>query len=352
MTDVELDLETWLALISIWTKPGRDISFLDVPSNILQQREAMMSTSKDKPTWKKKKFFDGTECGYSNCKNPADGYIPEMTRPTKGGASLWFGPACTPCVRLWHDNLNPMSLAELARQRNGASDLAVVLDVEVGEVLKRLQGAGVDERGNSVALTPAVSENIAIPVPSLEAALAEVTETLVFLNTFHVTNQQQMDLASGWLHEVKERWSVIEEQRKGFAKPLQDKVKEVQAYFKPPLDLLSQAERILKQKISEGSQRAQAAQQAALTAAHQALQQGNMQGVAIATQTVQAADVALSAGIGMRGIVRFEITDPSLLPPVFWSPDPAKVQQAIDAGHRVIPGVRVWEEQSVTARSA
>lgn len=347
----ELDFDTWDVLIGFWTKQGRDIAFLNVPSTILQQREARMIETK--PTWKKKKFFDGTECGYSNCKNPAEGYIAETTRPTKGGASLWFGPACTPCVRRWHDTLTPMPLADLARQRNGASDLAVVLDVEVGEVLRRLQAAGIDERGQPLApgMALAVAENVAVPVPTLDAIVVETSEVLAFLNTFHVMNQQQMDMASGWLQDVKVKWATIEAQRKHYAKPLQDKIKEVQAYFKPALELLAGAESILKQKISEGALRAQAAQQAALAAAHQALQQGDMQGVAIATQGVQASDVSLTPGVSMRPIVRFEITDPGLLPPVFWSPDPVKVQGAIDAGHREIPGVRIWEEQSVASRA-
>jgi hypothetical protein len=359
--NTDLDYECWDALISIWTKTGRDISFLEVPSTILQQREAMMSITK--PTWKKKKFFDGTECGYQNCKNPAEGYIAETTRPTKGGATLWFGPACTPCVRKWHDSLNPLPLAELARQRNGASDLAAVLDVEVGEVLKRLHAAGIDEKGpprqqelphTALATTTtalATVENIGIPVQSLTAAYEEARDTLVELGKFEIVNQSQMDFASGLLQEVKVKWARIEADRKSLAKPWQDRVKEVQNYFKPPLDLLAQAEQILKQKIVEGTQRAQAAQQAALVAAQQALQQGNMQGVAVATQAVQASDVVLPKGIGMRGLVRFEIVDPSLLPPVFWSPDPVKVQAAIDAGHRQIPGVKIWEDQSVTARS-
>lgn len=63
--------------------------------------------------------------------------------------------------------------------------------------------------------------------------------------------------------------------------------------------------------------------------------------------------MALPAGVSTRPKICFEITDKLLLPGEFWSPDSTIIKAYIDAGHRDIPGVRIWEEETVVApRSA
>jgi hypothetical protein len=370
----------WEALIKFWTDGGHDIQHLNIPPQIATQLGIKPTETKMTDVtgtedsqqnallkWKRKKHFDGTTCGLQNCTRAADGYIMDI-KPTKGAnGQLWYGPACLKCVREEHPTLMPLSLAELAYQRGGASDLALVLDLEVGDVLKRLAAAGVDEKGRQIIDAPLASnpvnpiqvlqqegtiqvDAIVIPVKSLADAVQEAKGLLVQLDTFHVTNQQQMDGASSFLKEVKAKWKEIEEQRKALGGPLRGKLDEIQSYFKPALDVLLQAEGILKTKISEGARRAEEAQRAALLAAQAAHQQGDLQGTAIATQAAQRADVALAPGITTRRVLRCAIDDPSKLPGEFWSPDIRKVQAAVDAGHRQIPGVRIWQEEIVAAR--
>ena len=351
-------------------------------------------TSDGKPNWRRQKYFTADFCGYEGCANNADGYVAD-TRPTKGGEDrLWFGPVCIVCVRKWHPTLNPISLAELARQRNGASDLAVILDVEVGEVQKRLFKAGIDERGvplgqgepqpprdveglplhsapvNREALgqvsQPAevvaevppgaiiVTQPVHIPVPTLKSIYEEGAGFIASLQQFHIYDQAGMDLANTFVKEIKLKWQAVEKLRKQTTKPLRAKYKEAQAYFTPVLNLLAQCERILKTKITEGDERARQTQQNALHAAQTAFQQGDVAGVALATQQAVAAEVALPQGTSIRGRVRWEYADFSKLPADFWSwqPDANKVQAAIDAGYRDIPGLRIWEDPIVAVRTA
>ena len=411
-----IGLEEWAAVIDYWTiVRGRDIGYLDIPPDITAallltnngetmtdvgqtpSGEPPAEIGRDLPKWKRKAYFDGTECGYSGCSKPAVGYNVGL-KPTKGGARglLWYGPACD------NHDLRPTTLAELAHQRAGASDLALVLDVEVGDVLKRLAAAGIDEKGRPVStlqqqadqdqaafydadphLTDAtteplmvvrgrtvdarmrdasrplplhtiVAEPIQLPVQYLADRLAYAQGVLQQLAPWQIQSQPDMDYAAGFLAQVKGMWNEVEEQRKTIVKPLRDKIKSVQDYFKPALELLTQVEVLMKLKITEGNHRAQAAQQAAYEAAQRAMGTGDQQGAALATQQAVAADIALPTGVQIRSEIAFEIIDYTQLPQDFWSwvPDPAKIQAAVDAGWRQIPGVRIFEKSVVASRSA
>lgn len=405
----ELTAEEWRSLIDVWVGSGHHIKHLEVPPAVAKQlgieieEETKMDDTTDTtdtteqqqtPTgghWKRKKYFDGAQCGMKDCTRKPDGYICD-TKPTKGNTNgrLWYGPACAKCVKSYNEALKPMSLAALAYQRNGASDLALVLDIEVGEVKRRLAAAGIDDKGQpfdyaseattmhhttaqqlelpspsqpetpQMGIQVSLAAAITIPSTQLQAQLQEAQGFAAYLSTFHISNQQMMNQAAAWLngweHEgvrylgIKAKWSMLDEMRKDIVRPWQEKVKEVQAFFKPALDALAETEKLLKQRITEGQALANQAQQQALLEAQAAHQQGNIQQVATLAQQASQADVVLPAGIHARTVIRFEVQDPSQLPGPLWSPDPAKIQAAIDAGYRQIPGVRIWEEQVVSGR--
>lgn len=312
-------------------------------------------------TFKKKSYFDGTVCGLKGCARKLTllGSYVMGTKPTKNNDNgrLWFGPACEACVTKAHGGMKPATLAELAHQRQGASDLALVLDCEVGDIQKRLITAGIDENGRPIVASATAAvvplgdtvklETVSAEVPTalLATENTAIAQTLQFLGTFHIQAQQDMDNAGGWLQMVKSKWKDFEETKKALAKPHRDMASHISAQFKPLLDALKMAEGLLKQKIAEGKTRAQEAQQTALLAAQTAHQAGDMQAAGLAAQQVAASDVTVPSNIIQYApVVKFEMVDPRQLPTDFWSPDLAKIQAAIDAGHRQIPGVRIWEE--------
>lgn len=407
-----MNADDWQNLIDFWKDSGHDIRFLDVPPQIAQELGIELPPSLETDMteqqtetetgvqqnafmkWKKKRYFDGETCGLKGCQRKADGYIMDLkpTKDARGTSSgkLWFGPACLKCIRKDHDTLMPMTLAELAHQRKGASDLALVLDVEVGDVLKRLEAAGIDEHGQALVgvynpeggtvgkvvpnaadprqqTPPAVAtqqpqaaipaqqgalvtaHQVSIPTDSLAASVQESNELLTFLGSFHIVNQQQMDVAGQFLAEVKGKWGALDTLRKDLGAPLRDKLQEIQSFFNPALDALKKAEGILKQRITEGAQRAEEAHRKSLADAQAAHAQGDVQATALATQAAQAADVVMPATVQQRTTIKFEIIDKSQLPGNFWSPDPKLIQAAINAGHRQIPGVRIWEEQTLAS---
>lgn len=408
-----MNTDEWRSVIDYWVGSGHDIKYLNIPPDVaneldieLPKEETDMTdeTQTDTPIdsgtanamivadppattepedntifeWKKKKYFDGTVCGLRGCskKLHVEGSYISGTKPTKGGGDrLWYGPACSECVTKAHSGMTPDTLAQLAHQRSGASDLALILDCEVGDIHKRLAAAGVDENGQSLGSTVGdggppgpvhVSDGdmtsqgellgpvspAVIPTEKLATTSQGIQGTLVFLGTFHIQSQQDMDNAGGWLNTVKSQWKDLDEMRKALGKPYRDKATEIQKHFNPVLNTLKQAEGLLKQKMTEGQQRADAAQQAALAAAQAAHAAGDMQAAGQAAQQVAAADVALPRGVTQRpNLVKYEVIDPNQLSREFWSPDPVKIQAALTAGVRQINGVRIWEEPSLQARA-
>lgn len=351
----------------------------------------------DIPKWKKRSQFEGDTCGLSGCSKKANGYVAGI-RSTKEGErdkrSLWYGPACHSCADLLSPGMKATSLAELAHQRNGVSDLALLLDLEVGEVQKRLAAAGINEKGrplneqpgSTIALSatavvapapgafqppvnvqnPTEEVHLAVVIPNdiMGAIGGEMNSSLMALQSFVVRSQGDMDYSSTYMQRVKGLFNQLDEKRKELGRPLREKIEQINAYFKPTLDLLEQVETTIKQKVDEGYRWSQQQLAQGLGAAQAALAAGNTQGVAMATQQAMAADMSLSKGVTMRPKLKFEVQNPAVLPGTFWSPDSAKVQAYLDGldqeqlqaavqqGMEIIPGVRVWYENVVSARAA
>jgi hypothetical protein len=416
-------LEDWRALLEFWQGQGKDLRHLEIPPelaeklgvplNVTKRPEVKEDSEEDMPRarkmdqgvvvnipapqqqdtmqnfkWKKRKVFDGTSCGHVECNHISAGYI-LGTRSTKDGKNgqIWYGPACVACCRKYHPSLMPMPLSELASQRNGASDLALILDLEVGEVLKRLDAAGVDDKGRrleplelpdtetAASLLAAPTTNlqagvlpdgtevefrkyditVGVPLKSISEKTAEAQSALAALAQFEIQTQEQMDYASQYAQRVLALDAELEKQRKAIAKPFADAAIAQQKPFKFCHKLFMEVVEILKKKIDEAYVRAGQVKQLAYTQAEQALVSGDMQAVSAATQQAAAADITLSKGISRRSSIKWEIVNPALVPQELCSmlPDPAKIQWAVDNGYYQLgEGIRVWEEGTIAAQKA
>lgn len=90
---------------------------------------------------------------------------------------------------------------------------------------------------------------------------------------------------------------------------------------------------------------AKAAEAALVTSSNP--QQSVMQLVHQAT----AAQAPKVAGVSVSKVWKWELVDPNQVPAEYWSIDPAKLDAALKNGVREIPGVRVYEDARVIARS-
>jgi hypothetical protein len=304
--------------------------------------------------WKRKRQHDPGKCAVKGCRRDADGFT-----PTTVSNHLRYMPVCEKC-HVDATTHKPTPFADVVRQRDGVEDLAKVLNLSeetVGFMIQDLTPPGVapevvsiEEGSFDISVVAAIP---AETVKRLEKELADATAMLAQMDTFHIANQEQMDNTDALMKDVKRVWKELEDQRKSIGKPLRDQQKRVQDYFKPVLNALDRVEVLLKGKIQEAHDRARQAQQAALEAAQAAHQVGNTAQVAIATQQAAAGGLDLAPGTSQRTTTKYQLVDITQVPPQYLMTvlNEALIQAAIDQGVTQIPGIRIYEEQTLAART-
>lgn len=219
-----------------------------------------------------------------------------------------------------------------------------------------------------------------------EAALSRTASSaLSMVQAFAVTDAPTFELAAEELQAIKRKASTLDEQRKAITGPLDLAKKQVMDLFKPTLEVLAQAEGILKAKMlawqQEEQRKANEARLAAereaqaererLASAAAALEAEGKAGEAavqrqvaemiVAAPVPAAAAVAPKvAGVSTRTAVEFEVTDvlalvrhiaehPELIALV--NPDSVKLRAYVRGLGLscALPGVRVFEKATLAA---
>ncbi len=180
------------------------------------------------------------------------------------------------------------------------------------------------------------------------AAIAARTaiESLDLVRGFEVHCDADKEFAAGLIRELKEAASEIDKMRRSFTDPLNELVKRWNAFFRPAREACEEGERVLKQRVADYMRERDRANAAAMTAAAAASTPAEAQ---LALAAVGSA--APPAGMSVRYVWKFEITDPDAVPRELCSPDPKKIG-ALVAGAEPpeVPGVRWFQEPIVTAR--
>lgn len=191
-------------------------------------------------------------------------------------------------------------------------------------------------------------------------AFKAATENVEFLGVvkgYVIQNDEEYEDAAELLKVVKHKFKVLDEERTVSVKPLNDEVKEINAWFKPALERLKECEGELKKIMGAYSLAKQQEQQRLLAEASKAAEaalvtasdpQANVMALVQQATDAQAPRVA---GVSVSRVWKWELVDPSQVPMEFWSIDPAKLDAAVKAGAREIPGVRVFEDARIIARS-
>lgn len=262
------------------------------------------------------------------------------------------------------------------------------------------------------------TDNILAPVASLtlpdSAALTgRAQQALAFIQDFQIDSPETYSLAADELRAIKARANSLEEQRTGITGPINNALKAINALFRGPADLLSQAERTLKGKMlawdqeqeriaaearrkaeeaaaaerkrladeaaareREAQEQAAAAaaaaaagdeQTAAMAQAAAARAQAEAQTAAATSQMVVAPVIAVekpkAAGISTSKKLDFEVVDlHALVKHVAEHPELLALLRTDDVKLRAyvkglglaaaLPGVRVFEDRVLSARAA
>ena len=201
-----------------------------------------------------------------------------------------------------------------------------------------------------------------------------------------VVDAESNAVAAQYLSRLKDISKQADEKRKALVRPLQDHVKFIDGLFKPTMERAEKLRRVLEEKMlnwsraerqarEEAERAARAAEaeaarkeaerlarNAARTkdddkradkeAAAAALEQQAQDILAAPVAPVKAAPVVEADGTKttIRKTWAWEITDENAIPRNFLVVDNARLTNAVRAGIREIPGVRVYEKEQVVTR--
>lgn len=230
----------------------------------------------------------------------------------------------------------------------------------------------------------AVPSSVAIAAPNPEELRRGASSALDLVRDFEITDAATFEIAADELKAIKGKIDALNEKRLGITRPLDTAKAAIMSLFKPPVELLQEAERLLKGKMLSWQQAEQAKAREAQLAAERAAQaererlqaeadalaaQGRTGEAVVKEQVAQmvvAAPIAAPAPPAVKGIststtVDFEVVDlhalvkaaaekPELV--ALLAVDTVKLRAYVKGlGLQTnLPGVRVFQKQTLAAR--
>lgn len=240
-------------------------------------------------------------------------------------------------------------MTTILRQR--ANDFEIIEDGVFKETMNEYK-----ERMSMTMTTVATTAKAVVRARAFEAAKENV-EFLEVVKGHVIQSDEEFEDAAELLKVVKHKFKVLDEERTISVKPLNEEVKEINAWFKPALERLKDCETELKKIMGAYSLLKQREQQRLLAEASKASEealvtasspQGNVMAL---IQQATAAQAPKVSGVSVSVVWKWELVDPAQVPDTYLSIDPAKIDAAVKAGERGIPGVRIYEDARVIARS-
>jgi hypothetical protein len=179
-----------------------------------------------------------------------------------------------------------------------------------------------------------------------------VDEALGMIRAIVIEDATALASAGEVVKEVARRHDAIDAKRKSWVEPLKRVAKDIDATFKPLLDALKEAERVLKDKIG-GYALAQAAARTKAIAAAGALAQSDPAAASAAIADAVALEAPKVDGVGTTIEWDGEVVDAASIPREYLIPYVAALRAMTKAAARdpKIPGWRAFQRASVrTAR--
>jgi len=179
--------------------------------------------------------------------------------------------------------------------------------------------------------------------PVIEKAQGYVVDTI-----------EDVENASSFLKEIKDMEKVVEDKRTEFTKPLNQSLKSINDTFKKMREPLEQARDLLTKKILAWK-KAEAERVAAEQAAWRKIQEAEAElrrlknEPEVKEEPITIAPVVNKIG-NMQTVKRwtYEVTDFSNLSDTYKMIDSVKINQAIREGMRDVPGLRIYQEESLS----
>ena len=195
-----------------------------------------------------------------------------------------------------------------------------------------------------------------------DAPLAEMTAQAQALE---VKDDKSHAQATGMASEAKKLAKALDGDRKALTDPLTKMAKSIKALADNYLDKLSAIDLGLRQKIKARLDAQEMARREAEKTAREAAakaqaeinaraEAANVEPVTIEVPVVPAQETKTRTEAGtsyVKSIWKFEITDAAQVPRQYLVVSDQLVRQAVQAGAREIPGVRIYEDKTVQIRT-
>lgn len=194
----------------------------------------------------------------------------------------------------------------------------------------------------------------------------KVQEMVVASQALAVDSEQAATTAVENAAQAKRLFKKIEDMRKKVIAPAQAFVKGVNAFAKTFTDPLGQVESRYKMKLGQYQHQVELERRKAEEAARKAQEELqarlDAEAKAAGVEAPKVVSIPIKAPTGptrsqsgaavySRQVWRVEVLEPDKVDRVFCSPDPRRLQEAVDAGIREIAGCRVYQQTITSLRS-
>jgi len=193
--------------------------------------------------------------------------------------------------------------------------------------------------------------NNEVELQKIESQISPVIEKA---QGYVVENIKDVDSASSFLKEIKDMEKIVEDKRLTFTKPLNESLKNINDTFKKMREPLEQARDLLTKKILTWK-RTEAERVAAEQAAWRKIQEAEAElrrlqnKPEIIEEPITIAPVVNKIG-NMQTVKRwtYAVVDLTQVPDCYKMLDAVALREAIRTGVREIPGVKIYQEESLS----
>lgn len=166
-----------------------------------------------------------------------------------------------------------------------------------------------------------------------------------------IQSQEDLDRLAAGAAEARRRGKELEEQQKAKTDPHNAYVKSVREFYKPARDAYDALRIAIDDRIKAHYRQVAAQREQLQQAAGAQFQLGNAP--AAHATLAHVPPPAQAQGVTIRKSVKFQVINADMVPREFCSPDGGKIGEAVKVAGLacVIPGVRVFEDETVAVRS-
>lgn len=183
----------------------------------------------------------------------------------------------------------------------------------------------------------------------LEESLQESVKFYDIIKDHEIADETEYEEATELLKATKGKIKLLDQERTLTVKPLNDQVREINAWYKKPLDKLKAIETTMKKMLAQYQLR-QRQEQERLLAEAASEQTDHAQAQLLVMQAAKKTAPVVS-GVSVREVWRWELVDESKIPMEYYSLDHSKIDAAVKSGKREIPGIRVYQDAQVAVRA-